>query len=238
MRTKSIVMFCVLTWSASIAMADYGDPWLPEWSGETGYASQFWGLHAVGGEEPPQPLAADNYSENGFGTPTAVWESHASGMFGWNPAPQGDHPAWMDEVWGGMVEMTGGNPFDLTMTVPTGADDGSLRLFVQYDWYDYGSITAGVVGAADVTPAGYYDYQIGISGSGHEWYRTTQVFEFSDNPGTVDVVLTASGFAPMVDSFSVTTGVDAPVPPVMPVPEPTSAALLAMGVAVMLVRRR
>jgi len=84
-------------------------------------------------------------------------------------------------------------------------------------------------GAADVTPAGYYDFEIGMSGSNHEWYRTTRVFEFADNPGSIDVVLTGDGFAPMTDSFSVTTALDATIPPDMPIPEPATAMLLAVG---------
>ena len=237
MRLPAIA--CVIALCASVSMADYGDPWLPNWPGETGYTSQFWGLHAVGGEEPAQPLAPDNYCENDFGTPTAVWETHVpQGYYGWNPAPTGDHPSWVDEVWGGMVQFAGEDEIHLTMTVPTGSDGGSLKIFVQHDWYNRGSMMPSVAGATDVTPAGYYDYEIGMSGSGYEWYRTTRVFEFLDNPGSIDVVLTGTGFSPLVDSFSVTTAVDAAIPAEMPVPEPATIALLAVGALLTLGRRR
>ena len=236
-RTFAFVF--VVACTASGAVADYNGPWLPDWSGETGYTSQWWGLHAVEGEEPAQPLAADNYIINGFDTPTTVWETQSPQHFyGWLAAPEGDHPGWVDEVWGGMVQMTGGIPIHLTMTIPTGADAGSLKVFVQYDWYNYGGMVAGIDGATEVTPAGYYDYQIGMSGSNHEWYRTTQVFEFASNPGSVEVVLTATGFAPIVDSFSVTTAIDAPVPTDMPVPEPASLGLVALGGLLILRRKR
>ena len=132
--TLFTTMVVVTGLGAAGALADYADPWLPDWSTETGYTSQFWGLHAVGGEEPAQPLAADNYTSNTFGTPTAVWDTHTpEGFYGWNPDPTGDHPAWVDEIWGGMVQMAGDGPIDLTMTIPTGADSGSLKIFVQYD---------------------------------------------------------------------------------------------------------
>ena len=236
---RTLAFVFVIAWAASTAVADFSSPWLPDWSGDTGYTSQWWGLHAVGGEEPAQPLAADNYIINSFGTPTAVWDTQTPEHFyGWLADPAGDHPGWVDEVWGGMVQMTGGIPITLTMTIPTGADVGALKVFVQYDWYNFGGMSAGISGATEVTPAGYYDYVIGMSASEHEWFRTTQVFEFDSNPGSVEVVLTATGFAPIVDSFSVTTAVGASVPIDMPVPEPASLGLVALGGLLALRRRR
>jgi len=247
---KSLAMVSVLALCVSTAVADLGMPWLPDWTTETGYTSQYWGLHAVGEQEPAQPLAADNYIDNGFGTPTAVWDSYdvqgEPHYYGWLAQAIGTHPGWVDEVWGGMVTM-GDAPgsIDMNATVPTGGDSGSLIVFVQYDWYEYScSVTASVTGATDVTPAGYYDYTLGWSGSGKPWHRTTQVFEFGSNPGSIDVIITAAELgipgpppAPMVDSFSVTTAVGATIPQDMPTPEPGTVALLVLGGLLTLGRR-
>lgn len=237
---KPFAIVCVVALCGSAAVADYADPWLPDWPGETGYTSQFWGLHAVGGEEPAQPLAADNYIVNDFGVPTAVWDSdEIMGRWGWTADPPGDHPYWVDEVWGGMAAMGGG--IDLTMTVPTGTDEGFLRVFVQYDWFSNGSLSASIAGATDVTPPSYWDFQIGVGGADNDpWYRTTKVFELADNASfsSIDVVLHGADLAPLVDSFSVTTAVDAVVPTDMPVPEPAALVLLVVGGLLTLGHRR
>ncbi len=238
MKTSRMIVIATVSLAVlvSTAAADYTPTWLPAWSGDADYTHQFWGLHAVGGAAPAQPMAPDNVNNNAYGTATATWQTHPQGFYGWLAAATGTHPAWVDEVWGGMVQMTGGTPINLTMNVPTGSDSGALKVYVQYDWYNYGGVTASVVGATDVTPASYYNYMLGMSGSNREWYRTTRVFEFASNPGTIDVTLTATGFAPIVDSFSVTTALDAAIPDTMPVPEPAALGLLATGLLV--VRRR
>ena len=229
----AIMAICTTT-----VLADFDNPWMPGWTGETGYTSQFWGLHDDNGLEPTQPLAADNYSDNGYGSATVVWESSGDGLVGWSPSAIGAQPAWVDGNWGGMVQFAGGGPFNLTITVPTGSEAGALQLFLQHDWYASGAMAVTVAGATDITPATYYDYQIGVGGSSSTpWYRSTSVFELPTNPGSVDVVIKATGFAPLLDSFSVTTAVGAVPPAQMPTPEPASLALLALGVAVVLRRR-
>jgi len=234
----SLVLLSVVSLISGSALAGtyYDDPWLPDWSGETGYTSQFWGLFAVDGEEPATPLTADIYKTNA-GSATASWTNEENGYVGWAETAMGQHPAWVDGVYGGMVQMSGGF-WDFGGNVDTGSDAGSLKVFVQYDWYSYGSVSVSIAGATDVTPAGYYDVVIGTSGSGNDWLRTTKVFEFAGNPGNIDIVFDGSGFAPMLDSFSATTAVDAEIPDQMPIPEPMTIALLAMGGLTMLRRRK
>lgn len=231
MKTSRVTVVAMLSVAVlvSTAAADYVPTWLPAWAGNPGYAHQSWGLHAVNGQAPAQPLAPDNVNDNAFGTATATWQTHPSGFYGWLAAATGVHPAWADAVWGGMVQMTGGTPIHLTTNVPTGSGTGALKVYVQYDWYAYGDVSASATGGTDITPASYYNYTLGMSGSNKPWYRTTRVFEFASNPGSVEVVLTATGFAPVVDSFSVTTALDAMVPDAMPVPEPAALGLLAAG---------
>lgn len=234
--------------SGSAAIADYGEPWLPDWSAETGYTSQYWGLHAVDGAEPAQPLAADNYADNPYGTPEAVWDTQSpQGYWGWlsGAMPEGTHPDWCDEVWGGMVELAGNeDPIQLSLEIPSGSESGTLQVFVQFDWFNNGaSMVPEVSGATDVTPDSYYDVVIGTGGSSSSpWLRVTRVFEFSSNPATIDIVFNADGSqpyaAPMLDSFSVTTAVDAPIPPDMPVPEPGTLLLVVAGALVALAGRR
>jgi hypothetical protein len=236
---------------ASPAMADYTPSWLPDWSAEPGYTSQSWGLHAVGGVEPTQPLPADNYSTNPYGTATATWDrSTYIEMYGmryvqWLAEPMGTHPSWVDEVYGGMVdnaESTEGGTYGLHIAMPAVAGSGSLKVFVQYDWYAFGgegasTATPSVIGAADITPGAYYDVELGRSDSDTPWYRTTRVFEFDTNPGAFDVDLMVDGAAPMIDSVSITTALDATAPQTMPIPEPATLGVLTLG-GLALLRRR
>lgn len=237
---------------AAPAAADYDQPWLPDWSAEPGYTSQFWGLHAVDAAEPAQPLAPDNDSDNAWGTATASWETspysetfHMSHVQ-WVAEPMGQHPAWVDEVYGGMVDSAPADAdgaYSLKASMPAISGSGSLKVFVQYDWYEYGgpgasTVTPDVVDATDATPGSYVDVELGRSDSDTPWYRTTRVFEFERNPGAFDVDLVIDGLAPMIDSFSVTTALDADIPQTMPVPEPTSLGLLGLGALALLRRRR
>ena len=237
---KSLILLVVVSLISGSALAGtyYDDPWLPDWSGETGYTSQFWGLFDVDGSEPAIPLTADIYKTND-GSAIASWTNQEpEGYVGWaEGSGMGQQPVWVDDTYGGMVQVAGGY-WDIGADVDTGSNAGSLKVFVQYDWYSYGNISVSVTGASDVTPVGYYDVVIGTSGSGYDWLRTTKVFEFIDNPGSIDVIFGAGGFAPMLDSFSATTAVDVAIPAEMPIPEPATMALLGIGSLVMLRRRK
>lgn len=240
---KSLMLLVVVSLISGTTLAGtyYDGPWLSDWSGDTGYTSQFWGLFEVDGEEPAVPLTADIYKNNA-GEATTSWTSDPCELVAWDSTAMGGHPAWVDGVYGGMVGMAGGF-WDFEGNVDTGADIGSLKVFVQYDWYEFqgnggSNISVDVTDAANVTPTGYYDVQIGTSGSGNPWWRTTKVFEFANNPSNIDIVFGASGFAPMLDSFSATTAVDATVPAQMPIPEPATIALLTIGSLAMLRRRK
>jgi hypothetical protein len=238
--------------AAAPAAADYGQPWLPDWSAEPGYTSQFWGLNVTNPPDENQNAAPDIYSSNPYGTATASWDTspysetfHMSHVQ-WMAEPMGEHPAWVDAVYGGMV---GSAPPDadgvytLTASMPAVSDPGSLKVFVQYDWYEYGgqgasTVTPTITGATELKMDNYYHVELGRSGSDTPWYRTTRVFEFDSNPGAFDVDLVIDGQAPMIDSFSVTTALDAEIPQTMPVPEPASLGLLGLGVLAILRRRK
>lgn len=250
LKSTLVVLLTVSVISTSVMAAVSDDPWLVDWSGETGYTSQFWQLAAVEDAEPATPLAPDVYSNNSYGTAAASWTNSPAGQQGslvsWSDIPaMATHPSWARGTYGGMVSMSG--YWDIGATVNTGTESGTLLAVVQYDWYKYTSaapghtadISASISGATDITPVGYYDYQIGVSSTGSPWMRTTQVFELAANPGSIDVVFSASGFVTMLDSFSVTTAVgDASslVPAQMPIPEPATVAILGLGALV--ARRR
>jgi hypothetical protein len=229
----------------STAMADYGQraAFAPGWESETGYTVQDWGLHAVDEAEPAQPLTADNGYTNPYGTPTTVWQTQTpQGFFGWSQTPMGTHPAWVDETWGGMMQMGGGTG-TLTATVDPGDEDGPLKVWVEYDWYNYPDalVDASIAGATDITPATYDNYKLADGTSG-PWYRTVKVFEFAENPDVAfDVVFTGTGFATVLDSFEISTAVGSGVvvPAEMPaVPEPGTWLLLASGIVGVLACRR
>jgi hypothetical protein len=226
------VTLLALSVISSAALAAYDTPWLPDWSSETGYASQFWGLASVEGAEPAQPLSPDIYSDNSYGTATAGWvNDETNGYVAWVETLMGQHPSWVSGVYGGMTNFAA---FDIGATIPTGTESGSLLVFVQYDWYAYpgADVSAVIDGATEVTPESYYNYQIGESGSGNPWMRTTQVFELGSNPGAIDLSFSGSGFATGIDSFSITTVVgdaSALVPVSMPVPEPATIIMFGLG---------
>lgn len=223
-----------------VAQADPGSPWLPNWTAVPGYTSQFWEFNDVGGAEPVQPLAPDVYSENSYGAALASWVNDTGGMVSWTDIMMGGQPDWTTGSYGGMVNWA---PFEFGATVPTGSAAGSLLVFVQYDWYAYpgANCSPSIAGASDITPAGYYDYEIGLSGSGNPWYRTSKLFELPANAGSVDIDFAASGFVTGIESFSVTTAVGdagALVPAAMPVPEPATVGLLLTGSLVGLRKRK
>jgi hypothetical protein len=191
----------------------YALPWLPDWTAEAGYTTQFWTMLPVEGSQPAQPLEADYFTFNGYGTAQLSWSDSAGSMVAWQDYVMGGHPDWAIGSYGGMVDMSGGH-FDITAAVPTGDQQGTLKVFVQYDWYQYSGaqLSASISGAVDVTPDFYYSYQIGQSSSGNPWMRSTQVFELTENPGNIAVEFAASGFVVVIDSFSVTTAIDAAIP--------------------------
>jgi hypothetical protein len=251
MRSMPMMFVLILT---TFAAAGQEGPWRPDWSAEAGYTSQGWELHAIGGAAPAQPLAADDFSNNPYGTATARWDSSSpdpipgfNGMsyVQWQGDPMGDHPTWVGGVYGGMADnaqATEGGTYGLRTSLPAISGSGSLQVFVQYDWYEYAgegfsTVTPVVAGATDVTPGTYYDVELGRSGSGWPWQRSTKVFEFASNPGAFDVEFVIDGAAPMIDLLSVTTAFDADIPQAMPVPEPASLSLLAFG-GLLLLRRR
>jgi hypothetical protein len=239
-----VVAVLVAPGAAGTASADFGyrAQFAPGWESQTGYTVQDWGLHAVDGNEPPQPLAADNGHTNPYGTPTAVWDTDSvNGFYGWSQTvPVGTPPSWVGGLWGGMFNWAPPGQA-VTATVDPGTEDGPLKIWVEYDWYAYPNalIAADVAGATDITPATYDDYKLGDGTSG-PWYRTVKVFEFAENPDVAfDVVFTGTGFATVLDSFEISTAVgsDVAVPAQMPVPEPATMAMLASG-AVMVISRR
>lgn len=204
-KVSLVIVLLVIGSITSLASAAYDDPWLPDWEVESGYTSQFWGLNSVDGNEPEQPLSPDIYSNNEYGTAEATWVNDEAGEYvTWTEIMMGGHPSWATGVYGGMANFAA---FEINAAINTGDVAGPLLVFVQYDWYAYSGadVYALVDEATEITPEDYYDYQIGASGSGNPWVRSSQVFELADNPGSIDLHLYGSGFAAGIDSFSVTT---------------------------------
>ena len=224
----------------------YDDPWLPDWSGQAGYTTQTWELAPVDGAEPGRPLSADVYSYNTYGDAAVSWSGHSLGYTGWVEYLMGSHPSWATGCYGGMVDWAKTSEpesFDFSASVATGSDEGLLVVMVQYDWYAYVGVemTVAMEGATEITPDTYYDYEIARSGSDNPWMRTTQIFEFDSNPGVIDLVFDAEGFATGIDSLTVMTAVgDASslVPATMIVPEPATVAILGLGVLLAKSRRK
>ena len=114
---------------------------------------------------------------------------------------------------------------------------------MQYDHYTLGTVAvscslkgSGTPGV-EVTPAGYYDVVLGVSNTDQQLIRTSRVFEVPAGNDALVVDFVLNGFVPMVDSLTVATAIDAPIPDPMPIPEPATLALLGAG-AIALVRRR
>ena len=242
MKAKLILFVTMIMATISISgFAAYDNPWLPEWESQTGYTSQFWGLNPVAGAEPSQPLSPDIYSNNSYAIAAATWiNDQEYGYVTWSEVMMGGHPSWATGVYGGMTNFAA---FALDAAVATGSESGSLLAFVQYDWYAYpgADVSASISGATEITPENYYDFQIGESGSGNPWMRSTQVFELDSNTGSIDVAFSGSGFATGIDSFSITTVVgDASslVPASMPIPEPATITMLGFGGLAFLRKRK
>jgi hypothetical protein len=170
-----------------------------------------------------QPAIPDCYCDNTFGEPNVVWEKETSligvgvinPFLAWHPFadssdPNGQ-PDWVDGVYGGVYRGGSYGTHTMTALIPTGTDTGGLTVFVQYDWYSRGIVEVSVSSGCDKTPAVFNDHRIGRSGQ-QVWYRSTRVFEIQDNPGQIEVKFTVSGEEPYIDSFSVTTAVNAIVP--------------------------
>lgn len=199
----------------------FDDPWIPDWTQQQGYSTQHWLLSASQGR-CQQGMQPDGYYDNQFGEPSVVWQEETE-LYGteiinpfltWHPlADSSDtngHPEWVDGVYGGVYRGLEYDNSTLTATIPTGTDQGALKVFVQYDWYSRGDMVVGIDDANNITPAAFEDYEIGSSDE-YTWYRSTQVFEVSSNPGQIQVNFTISGDEPYLDSFSITTALNAEV---------------------------
>jgi hypothetical protein len=221
-KLKNILIVLLLSLASSPVLAVYDNPWLPYWQSQESYTSQFWGFNPINEKEPTQPLLPDNYNNNDYASATAEWiNDEQTGYVTWAETMMGGHPFWATGVYGGMANFA---TCEISATLNVGDTTGSLIVYVQYDWYAYpgADIIVSIDGATDITPESYYDYQIGTSGSGNPWYRTTKVFLIELNPGNIVVTLTGSGFATGIDSLSVTTvtgNASELVPEIMPEPD-------------------
>ena len=200
----------------------FDDPWIPGWTRQSGYTVQQW-LLSAGEGRCQQGMEPDGYCDNRFGDPNVIWQEETvingteilNPFLTWHPLagsedPNGQ-PEWADGVYGGIYRRFAYDDSVLTAAIPTGTDDGILKVFVQYDWYSRGTVEAGVSGASEITPVNFYDYEIGSS-DGYHWYRSTQVFEIPYNPGRVNVAFTVAGDEPYLDSFCIVTALDAELP--------------------------
>ncbi len=203
-------------------------PWIPDWSDNSGFSIQFWTFSGKDGRLQ-QGATADGYLENSFGEPYIEWEQEEefagseiiNPFLTWHPfadSPEdSEHPDWVGGVYGG-VYRAGGGPYDphtLSAFVPTGYEQGPLTVLVQYDWFDRGDIDVNVsssfASGQEIFLENGFDLSVGTAGD-HNWYRSTRAYEFSDNPGNIEVEFIVWGEEPYIASFSVTTAIDEIIP--------------------------
>ncbi len=201
----------------------FDNAWIPDWSNDPGYTHQHWLMSAGSGRFLPSH-EPDGNVDNAYGDPNMMWEEETligdmvitNPFLTWHPyvdsVVAGDQPNWVDGVYGGIYR---GNPYashTLTANIPTGNQTGSLKVMVQYDWYDRGTVTVDIDGATDVTPSNFVDQLIGNGQEDYNWYRSTKVFSLAHNPEYIAVEFIVSGDEPYIDAFSVTTALDAVLP--------------------------
>jgi hypothetical protein len=199
-------------------------PWLPEWSVNSGFSTQFWILSGEAGRLE-QGAAPDGYLENSFGQPYIEWEQEEefagseiiNPFLTWHPfadSPDGSaHPDWVGGVYGGVYRGAGGSYDQHTLSafVPTGEEQGSLTVLVQYDWFDGGVVNVNAISGQEISLGNGFDVLVGTAGD-YNWYRSTRAYEFIGNPGEIEVEFIIWGQEPYLASFSVTTALNTAVP--------------------------
>ena len=199
----------------------FDSPWIPDWSSLSGYSCQFWTMSSADGVLSC-PLVPDEYCNNSFGEPNLVWteeiviggEEIINPFLTWHPYPDssddGLQPHWADGVYGGLYRGSSYSDYTLTANVPVGTGSQTVTVFVQYDWYNRGSVDVSIDGAVDITPENILAYEIADCGNGFNWYRSTKIFRVAEASGELNVVFNVSGDEPYIDSVSVTTAVNPP----------------------------